>query len=162
MYEALLVPLDGSALSEQALGPAVALCRRWAARLHLVHVRTMPKPAGDPDLEQAHFDSVCARTSDDMGESVSFAIIEQSESHLRGGSRARNIAELIARYVESNDVELIVMATHGRGGIARAWIGSSTDALLRISAVPLFLIRPQDVAGARQWNNARPVRRVLL
>src|SRR5688572_17785631 len=145
MYKTVVVPLDGSALSEQAVEPAVALCRRWAARLHLVHVRTLAKPGNDADHERAHFDSTCERASDALGESVSFAIIEDEEPRLRGGSHAYSIARQIETYAESNDIELIVMATHGRGGLGRAWFGSTTDALLRISAMPLFLVRSPEI-----------------
>jgi nucleotide-binding universal stress UspA family protein len=162
MYKTVLVPLDGSRLSEQAVEPAVALCRRWAARLHLVHVRTHAKPAKDADIERAHFDSTCERASDALGESVSFAIIEGLESHLRGGSHAYSVAQRIETYAENNEIDLVVMATHGRGGLGRAWFGSTTDALLRISATPLLLVRSPDIGEVSHWTSAHPVRRVLL
>ena len=54
------------------------------------------------------------------------------------------VAEGLADYAAVNQVKLIVMSTHGRRGLGRAWLGSVGDALLRRSPAPVLLVRPAD------------------
>jgi nucleotide-binding universal stress UspA family protein len=49
---------------------------------------------------------------------------------------------VIAQYVEAQGVDLVVLATHGRGGVSRAWLGSVAEALLSALSVPVLLHRP--------------------
>jgi nucleotide-binding universal stress UspA family protein len=53
-----------------------------------------------------------------------------------------------------------VMTTHGRGGISRAWVGSTADALVRRAAVPILLIRPKEQAV--DWNSSAAPRHILI
>ncbi len=54
-----------------------------------------------------------------------------------------------------------MLATHGRSGISRLWLGSVAEALLRTSAVPLLLIRPHESADEERWRRPEPIQRVL-
>lgn len=160
MYASILVPLDGSRFAEEGLPLAIALARRSGARLHLVTVRTPTaallaglaghhtgtgRRAADP--EQAYLDSVCDRICDDLGESVSFELLDPP------------VVEALDSYAVERGVDLIVMTTHGRGGLSRAWLGSVADALVRRSNVPILLRRPgHDQLGERP----RPFRHVLV
>jgi len=54
------------------------------------------------------------------------------------------VCDAIARYVREVDIDLVVMSTHGHGGLRRAWLGSNADRLLRKLRVPMLLIRPID------------------
>ena len=170
MFRSILVPLDGSPASEQALPAAVALCRRTAARLHVVHVRAMGGTAGTPPTwaarlsngERVYLDSVCSRISDELGESVSFAVIPPQEPWLLGPTiSAEAIAVRIAAYAESNGIELIVMSTHARAALGRAWFGSVTEALLRSTDTPMLLVRPVEGAHPPAWS-LKPGRLHLL
>jgi nucleotide-binding universal stress UspA family protein len=62
------------------------------------------------------------------------------------------------RHAEAIDARLVVMATHGRGGLERAWLGSVADDLVRRSPIPLLLLRP----GADAATSAVRVRRILV
>src|SRR5690606_20190668 len=50
----------------------------------------------------------------------------------------------LVTYAAEMGVVLIVMTTHGRGGISRAWLGSDADTLVRRTAVPVLLLRPRE------------------
>jgi nucleotide-binding universal stress UspA family protein len=50
-------------------------------------------------------------------------------------------------FAESEPADLIIMSTHGHGGLKRAWLGSVTDALLRASTIPMLLVRPAEDLG---------------
>jgi nucleotide-binding universal stress UspA family protein len=57
-------------------------------------------------------------------------------------------AHALRDYVRDVGVDLVVMTTHGRGGIQRAWLGSVADQLVRSLEIPLLLIRPKEGAAA--------------
>jgi nucleotide-binding universal stress UspA family protein len=56
-------------------------------------------------------------------------------------------SEAILDYASTNNVNLIAIATHGRGGLRRAVFGSVADHVLRESGLPVLVIRPQDEKG---------------
>lgn len=140
----ILVPLDGSELAERAMPAAAALARRAGAELRLVHVH-VPIPAepiyveGLPVVdehlhslrrmhEQAYLDQVLQKAA--AGIPAATVILEG------------RVADALADYARSTEAALVVMTTHGRGGLERAWLGSVAEELTRVSPVPLLLIRP--------------------
>jgi nucleotide-binding universal stress UspA family protein len=162
MYRSILVPLDGSRLGEQALPTAIDLCKRTGADLHVIHVRFMagllPALAGDAEWsvsgELKYLEDLSEDVSQQLGKSVTSEILPQDEPQLLAGSpSAHVVAERIAGYATMHGVDLIVMTTHGRGGLSRAWFGSVTESILRLTAVPLFLIRP---TSRENWKERAP------
>src|SRR5262249_57716766 len=57
------------------------------------------------------------------------------------------VAPAVRRYAAAEAVDLIVMSTHGRGPLARFWLGSVADALVRDAPVPVLLVRPHGEAA---------------
>jgi nucleotide-binding universal stress UspA family protein len=150
MPSTIVVPLDGSPFSEAALPFAVDLARRRTAVIQLVSVYSplvQPLDVPDPppydrtmdDELKAELGSaaerVATRLARESGIAVSTALLEDQQ-----------VAAALAAHAARLGAELIVMTTHGRGGFDRAWLGSVADDLVRRSAVPVLLIRP-DVAG---------------
>lgn len=148
MYRNLLVPLDGSPFSEYALAFASSIAQRSGAALHLAHVHALNDPIyieGMPvidadlhtlgrDHERAYLAHVRDRLLPTANLSITCANLDNDST----------IAGTLARYVVANQIDLVVMTTHGRGGLARAWLGSVADALVRCSPVPLLLLRPGE------------------
>jgi nucleotide-binding universal stress UspA family protein len=151
MYRTLLVPLDGSPLSEQALPAASNLAHRYKASLHLVHVHIPNDPIyieGMPVIdaqlhsrgrehEHAYLEQIRARVAE-TGLNVTVA----------NPTCDISVAQTLVEYAAAEEIDLIVMTTHGRGGLARFWLGSVADALVRWGAAPTLLMRPQEVAPA--------------
>jgi len=154
MYRTILVPLDGSPLSEQALPLAYAVASRAGAVLHLVHVHqratTTPivvegLPVVDDELhslaqrhERAYLEQLRDRFVGDGAVAISVAVLVPDDPPDEA------VVHLLCEYVAAESIDLIVLATHGRGGLARAWLGSVAEALVRQSARPLLLVRPQE------------------
>ncbi len=159
----ILVPLDGSELAEQAIPVATALARASGAELHLMHV--FVPYAARADMPGAVLDNV----------GLEKQLEEQSTEYLRvvtervaGELPGRTIADPVrtrpirSPYSESVAVvdrlrraaarlkpDLMVLATHARGGLGRAWLGSVADALVRRVNVPTLLVHPrEDVPAA--------------
>lgn len=144
MYRKLLVPLDGSVFSEHALAPAASIAARTGSTLWLVLVHTPiqlvtgelgPVPVLDSweanhrEREEAYLESRAAELRE-QGLEV--------RTELRRGDVARELTDL------AGEADLLVLATHGRGGLERAWLGSVADYLIRHAPAPLLLIRPVD------------------
>lgn len=157
MARDILVPLDGSTFSENALPVALDIARRTGARLHLVQVHEAPTLSGYPDSlptydekwdgalrarEEEYLRSVAGRCMENAGISPVVELLEGA------------VVPALAAYAAEVGVDRIVMTTHGRGGISRAWMGSVADALVRRASVPLLLIRPKslDLDWQRGWS----------
>jgi nucleotide-binding universal stress UspA family protein len=152
MLRTILVPLDGSALGEHALPVAARLARGTGATLHVVRVHVPHTraplslegmPVTDPDMDSLRWEAERAyvtRMRERLG--------ARSELDTRIAVLNGQVAEVLATYAAFNQVDLIVMSTHGREGMARAWLGSVADELLRRSCVPVLLVRPEQDAQA--------------
>jgi nucleotide-binding universal stress UspA family protein len=152
-FKKLLVPLDGSKLSEAALPFAVELARGTGAHVQLVRVaetfrneipQNAPNLFASPSYKSMleRFEALENETSDYLasvavrlsGESVNVA------TEALSGDPYREIISLSER----EPPDLIVMATHGRGGITRWFYGSVADHLLTTTTHPVLLVRPAE------------------
>lgn len=149
MYERILVPLDGSDLAEAALRHAEALALQFGAAVVLLRVIISPYSIVAPDL-------VLAGTDPDLDQLAAHA--EQYLRAIASEFRRKGIpvqatltegpvAEAILNHAEALDVHLIVMSTHGRGGVSRWVYGSVAERVLQGATCPVLLIRSQDQQG---------------
>jgi nucleotide-binding universal stress UspA family protein len=150
VFTRIVVPLDGSPLAETALPQATELARLSGAEIRLVRVVdfTMMEKSGAFGLAleyappQEFFNvefedaaSYLAETADRLrasGSTVSYEV-----------GRGR-VAQVIANYCEPGDV--VVMASHGRGGLSRWFLGSVAEDVVRRSIVPVMLVRAQKAS----------------
>jgi nucleotide-binding universal stress UspA family protein len=148
MYSKILVPLDGSDFGEHAIPMALSILRRGPSCLHLVHVTSslVPEYANIPASGQLFDAAVIERElREDMaaylaGVSASLPQGVNSEVALLMGASG----ESIAAYAAEQRVDIIVMATHGRGGINRAWLGSVAESVVHAGPAPVLLVRPAE------------------
>lgn len=159
MYRSILVPLDGSLLSEQSLPLACELARRSGALLRLayVHQAVNADPisiAGMPVIDQqmhslgkahehAYLEYLHDRLATTFDLPIAIAVLDAAESTDQT-NHDRSVPQMLAQYAAATTTDLIVMTTHGRGGIARLWLGSVADQLVHLSTLPLLLVRPQQ------------------
>jgi len=144
LFRTILVPLDGSPLAEEALPLALRIAYKNGAtiRLALVH----EPPAIPYDAPNARL-VTCA---DQAMEQAEREYLRNAEARLReGGTQvstvgplAGEIGPILAEQVLELGIDLVVMATHGRGGVQRLWLGSVADYLIRHVDVPVLLVRP--------------------
>jgi nucleotide-binding universal stress UspA family protein len=136
MHKHILVPLDGSSFGERALRPAFALARRTGAAVTLLSVQDLwsASAADLPYEERGGYVEAIARRYESVDTRVKVAV------------RCGHPTEQILAEAESGSADLVVMSTHGRGGLTRLWLGSVADQCLRYTSRPLFLIRPQPAA----------------
>jgi nucleotide-binding universal stress UspA family protein len=146
MYRSIMVPLDGSAFGEQALPYALSIVRASGAALSLVHVHrdqtvylVGPTPVVDATenvcqraSEGAYLTALSQRLAAQAGRPISVALLDEP------------VADALAAHAAETHADLIVLTSHGRGGMSRIWLGSTADALVRQTATPLLVIRPTE------------------
>jgi nucleotide-binding universal stress UspA family protein len=136
----ILVPVDFSRGSESAVRHAKEMALTYGAEIDLLHVVEEPVYPSAYEVETTFpSDEVVARVEDRLGEMAREEIgIEHVVVEALVGHPARGILD----YVETNDVDLIVQATHGRTGLDHVLLGSVTERVLRQSPVPVFVVKP--------------------
>lgn len=141
MFTKLLVPLDRSPLAEQAIGQAAAIARASKAEMDLVLVHQplafdgfTDAPWNEQQLtdEHAYLESIAA-------ELVSGSSVRVTHALLKGEA-----VDMICRRAWDTGADLIVMTSHGRTGLNRAWFGSVADGVLRHSTIPVLTLRPVE------------------
>jgi nucleotide-binding universal stress UspA family protein len=140
MIERIIVPVDGSALSEQALPFGTLMARTYGCPIELTHVVELPMyvtiadPSAivSPEAVEDYLTSLADRIP---------AGLTTKTTILSG----RPAAELLA-LAENAPHTMIVMATHGRGGMPRALLGSIADKVVRGATMPVGLVRANDTS----------------
>ena len=138
MYKRILVPLDGSTFAEASLPLALALSRLTNASLHLVSVVEPITAFAYAEWEPAALDwstqylgSVAERVSD-------------GAAGVTTSVHSGHVVETLHQEVASLGADLVIMATHGRGALSRAWLGSVADSFMREAEVPVLFVRPSE------------------
>jgi nucleotide-binding universal stress UspA family protein len=146
MLETILVPLDGSALAERALPYATRLARAAGGRLVLVRATGARPAAGGTRVAPA-------AEAEDYLRTARAGLYELAPDRIGAVVYGGDAAEAVLAEVRLRRAGLIVMATHGRGGLGRALYGSVADAVLRHAPAPVLLV---PAACERRWPPARP------
>jgi len=138
----MLVPLDGSKLAEVVLVYAKELVGRLDLDVTFLHICS-PEEREPAPIHQAYVEWVAETVRRQSKEVKEKAVIETGGSAIeaQGALAVGNPAEEIIRYSYENSIDLIMMATHGRSGIGRWAMGSVADKVLRVSKVPVWLVR---------------------
>lgn len=146
MYKRILVPVDGSRTAERGLDEAIRLAKAHRARLVLLHVVDESVIAQSVDAGAAMIDSILAS----LRESGRAILDKAAAKARRRGLRPQSIlvekvvaavADVIVRQATRLRAQLIVMGTHGRGGLKRVVMGSAAEGVVRESPVPVLLLR---------------------
>jgi len=156
MFETILVCLDGSKLAEQIMPYATEEAIRFQGKLVLLQVVQEPVtfspgfPGEAPVPIQT--DTMVEGTKEALNRAGNY--LEKLAAPLRKrGIQIETVAipgragEAILDYANTNSIDLITIATHGRGGLRRVVFGSVADHVLRESGLPVLVIRPQDEKG---------------
>jgi len=140
----VLVPTDFSDASEAALAYGKGLAEAFGASLHLVHVM-------EDLLAHAWAAEVYVASAPNLREEIERESRVRLETMLPAAERERLRAQVallagnpfieIIRYAKTNDIDLIVMGTHGRGPIAHMLLGSVAEKVVRKSPCPVLTVR---------------------
>ena len=149
MFKHILVPTDGSPLSDQALDRAIALAQQLGARLTILNATAeAPYPVTNFG-EDAHYDPDKSRRfaaeANAHGERIAAAAVSRAAA---GGVAAESVLEVsdaphraIIHAATERGCDLICMASHGRRGINALLLGSETNKVLAHCTIPVLVCR---------------------
>ena len=138
MYNKIMVPLDGSRFAEAALPFAVSLARQTGAELGLVTVQE-PIPGFAYEGWEAAAREHGERYLDEVRQKLEQQMIAKVAAHFLEG----HVTEVLEERARADEVDIVVMASHGRGAFSRLWLGSVADAFVRHTDRPVLVIRPE-------------------
>jgi nucleotide-binding universal stress UspA family protein len=153
MFKHLLVPLDGSALAEAALPAAAYLAQTLGASTTLIHVIEADAPQeihGDRHLSQPDE----ARTYLESAAEV-FPAGLSVECHVHT-LPASDVARGIVEHVDEFAPDLIVLCTHGSGGLRGLVVGSIAQQVIALCKTPVLLVHPSPASGGGAGVGASP------
>jgi nucleotide-binding universal stress UspA family protein len=153
MFKHILVPLDGSRLAEAALPAASFLAGILGARVTLVHVIERDAPQ-EIHGERHLTDSYEARNYLDEVATRIFPSGIQVEKHVHS-SEVSNVARSIVEHVGELGPDLIVMCTHGRGGLRALVFGRIAQQVVGLGTTPVLLVQPSGSGPAPAFSCRR-------
>jgi nucleotide-binding universal stress UspA family protein len=144
-FKKVLFPVDLSAISTRVAEHALTVARTFAAELHVIYVVRAFEAFGEIDyIPSTHFEASLA----DLNEAAGARLRQFVEKNLSdypvikwtvlNGHTAREIL----KYVDENDISLVVMGTHGRRGFDKILFGSVAQRVVQSCLVPVMTIRP--------------------
>ena len=153
MFNHILVALDGSELAERALPMAENLARNSNATIHLIQVVSR-----QPELEAARGGGAPSLQAVEIERDLAHQLVEarlsrgkeylegvagqlksagiEAETTIREGAAVENIVD----YSREHGIDLVVMSTHGYGGVKRLLLGSVTNRVIRSCEVPVLVL----------------------
>ena len=146
MYKKILVPLDTSKLAEVALPYAEELAAKLGSEVILIHVGTLADGADKSD-HSIYINKMVAATERKIKKSPALPPGEKVKVTpviLGSPGIITNPPEEILDYAVKENIDLIIMATHGRTGIRRWALGSTANKVARAAQCPLLLIRARS------------------
>ncbi len=130
MYKKLLVPVSPAEESEQVIEPALNLAKQHDAEVHLLQVVGIPM-----EVDAGYNRQELVELETNRAEEQLIEYKQRFEEHdLTTKTTVITDyypAEKILEYTKENDIDLVVMASHGRSGMSRLFLGSTTERVLR-------------------------------
>jgi nucleotide-binding universal stress UspA family protein len=158
MYKRLLIPLDGSRFGSRALTTAIEIAKRFNAEIFLLQVIKPAAPippamgmTGTGSPAEVKISMEVAAAEDKRNASLAKQYLSRKTRELRSrGIKASyqavigEPADTIMKLARRKKSDLIIMSSHGKGGLKRAILGSVTDEVIRKAGKPVLVVRPKS------------------
>lgn len=152
MYQKIMVPLDGSELAECVL-PHVETIARGSETKNIIFVRVL-EPLYFPAGESADWSGI-TREEIDTGKKLEAErrtaaenylnqlanLVDYGNASIQTELLAGKAGEILTDYTVKNEIDLVIIATHGRSGVSRWARGSVADRILHSSCAPVLMVR---------------------
>lgn len=149
MYKKILVPLDGSALAERAINHAAEIARGAGAELILLEVVQVPlakTPEAGSTEEIKSIQEIAAQSKIYLN--MLAARVGKEGIKVRTVVMEGAADGAILGFAHNEDVDIIVMSTHGRTGLSKALMGSVAEKVMLTTKRPVMLVKPEKVPVA--------------
>lgn len=159
MFKRILVPVDGSRFGSKPLEYAIDIARRFDAEVVILHVVKPAVPVTAPTFTYGAISPATAEIAVKAAEDEEKRNVSRSKRYLSRKAREIKSSRVDASYrvlvgdpstsimdfSKKEKIDLIVMSTHGKSGLKRAFLGSVADAVIRESGKPVLVIRPRSL-----------------
>ncbi|HLW64947.1 MAG TPA: universal stress protein [Gemmataceae bacterium] len=151
----ILLPLDGSPFADQILEPAAKMAQVMGSELTLLRA-VPPLPVLEPPIAGAYppnLDAMLQRLEETQQQLMQSARqeLDRTAAQLQARVKAVQIrvienmpADEILQSAKPPAIDMVALATHGRRGLARVFLGSVSDKVIRGSHVPILVVRPKE------------------
>ena len=148
MYEKILVPLDGSTLAERAIRHAQEIARGTRSEILLMQAVNFPVPVVPEAvlMPDAKWLAEAKKEAAEYLEGIA-APLREAGMRVRTMLDERPPADAILHIASREEVDLIVMSTHGRGGLSRMLMGSVAESVFRATSRTVMLVKPERPAA---------------
>jgi len=136
MFQRILVPLDGSKLAEQVFPHVAELAKAFGSEVVLVAVC---------EPEEKDYGHACRLYINNEVEQLSGAMEKGLAVTIKAEVLVGKPAKQILDYAEENDIDLIIISSHGRSGLMPRSLGSTVNKLLHRASVPLIIVRAEEI-----------------
>ena len=159
MYKMIMAPTDGSGFDREAIQVALRIAERTQAKVRLVRVHCTGAFFGMESSPEAATLSVKVleqereRILDEL-RNLAAECRKTSDTNIDVSLEDGPVPDALHAYAKRNKVDLIVMSSHGRGGIARLALGSVTDSLIRATTIPVLVVKPHPSYVSAQFSDA--------
>ena len=149
MYQKILIPLDGSELAECSLSHAKVIAKGCNASELIVFRAIEPLSAQTISAIAEAGNNLLGKAEYENKKEAQDYISKMASTLKAEGFPARGVTtngkppDEIIDYSHKNNIDLIVMSTHGRSGISRFYFGSVAEKVSRHSPIPVLLVSPQ-------------------
>ena len=147
MYKTIMVPTDCSGFDREAIRVALRIAARSDAKLRLVRVLTTGAYFGAGDSVD-EFRAAAANVKHDRDAALTelYALAaecrREADVDVTVALETGPVADALEGYAKRNDIDLVVISSHGRGGFSRLSLGSVTDSLIRRTTIPVLVVKP--------------------
>ena len=159
MYEKIMVPLDGSELAECVLPHVDGFVTGCQVKT-VIFVRVIEptrylaaSPTASPQFSQTMQENAKMVEEEEKSSAEKYlkgvlGRVKKGEIKYKTDVLVGNVADSLVDYAEANEIDLVLIATHGRSGISRWVRGSIADRVLRSSCAPVLMVR----AGGKMYR----------
>lgn len=147
MYKVIMAPTDGSGFDREAIRVALRIAEQSEAKLRLVRVLATGSFFGmAATADGTAIAAEVVQSERDQALTELYALAAEcraiSDAEVTVDLHAGPIGDVLEGYARRNEVDLIVISTHGRSGFSRLSLGSVTDSLIRHTTIPVLVVKP--------------------
>ena len=140
-FKRVLIATDFSATSERAVAYALAIVRRYRSALSIVHaIRPEPRESITWDPLPRELDRQRLEAEQEMERIAEEAVIKDLNPHML--LEKGRVWDVLSSIIQCENTDLLVLGTHGRGGLKKLALGSVAEEVLRLAACPVLTIGP--------------------
>jgi nucleotide-binding universal stress UspA family protein len=153
-YSKILVPVDFSEHSLEALRQARDIAARFNAELHLVTVVEPWPPATTAEMYPLYRDYVLQAREKATAQLNDLAASIAGSTPVQPVTRAGHVQQELVKYIQDNNIDLVVLGTHGRTGLSHWFMGSVAEKIARSAPCSVLIARHLDAGQTAPRTSA--------